>query len=76
MFTKKIKKLPSKERERIEARIEEFNDELAGSDIKKLSSTGEWRLRVGRWRLIFRVSLLDCMIAFTKFGPRGDVYKK
>ena len=50
----------------------------AGKDepykIKKLSGRNQWRLRVGRQRVIYELEN-ETKLLVLKIGPRGDVYK-
>jgi len=42
--------------------------------IKKLSGRNQWRLRVGRQRVIYELEN-ETKLLVLKIGPRGDVYK-
>ncbi len=44
-------------------------------DIKKLQGEPYFRLRVGKWRVIFNRDEVVKIIAIEKIKPRGDVYK-
>lgn len=73
---KRLRKLPKKEQERfLEAafQLKQFPDK---GDIKQLGGVfGYFRLRVGKWRYIFKVNRQDQLIKITKLDTRGDVYK-
>ena len=45
------------------------------SDISSLKGRPEWRLRVGRWRILFLVNNNEILITVISIKPRGDVYK-
>lgn len=50
-----------------------FHTEL---DIKKmLGTTGDYRLRIGNYRVVYTVEDAVLVIYIIKIGPRGDVYK-
>ncbi len=52
---KDLKSIPSKERERIVARIDRMEEDLQG-DVKKLTNhTPEYRMRSGNYRVLFEV---------------------
>ena len=44
-------------------------------DVKRLRGSLDWRLRVGRWRVIFRVDHGNITILVVSVSPRGDAYK-
>lgn len=44
-------------------------------DIKPLKGRPELRLRVGSYRVLFRVDSENQLYIVTRIGPRGDVYK-
>ena len=46
-----------------------------GLDVKPLVGRPEWRLRVGGWRVLFRVYKDEIIIIVVSVSPRGDVYK-
>jgi mRNA interferase RelE/StbE len=43
-------------------------------DIKKLSGRDDFRLRVGKYRVLFRIE--DNVIIVTNIAPRGQAYKE
>ncbi len=69
-------KLPRKERERLlDAMLAMKADPFAGDVAKLKGSLEGWRLRVGRWRVLFVVDQENKAVVIVGFGPRGDVYK-
>jgi len=42
---------------------------------KKLVGTDQWRIRVGEYRVIYRVQDSVVTVTVTRIGPRGDVYR-
>jgi mRNA interferase RelE/StbE len=70
---KDLKKLSLEDRQRIVAKIEMMQDNLAG-DVKKLTNfTPEYRLRVGDYRVLFEVD--QAQIVVYRVKHRRDVYK-
>ncbi len=68
-----LRLLPKKERQEIGYKIYLMQDDLAG-DVKKLrGSQNEYRLRVGNYRVMFRLE--EDIIAMYKIGDRKDVYR-
>jgi len=73
---KVIKRLDKPTRDRIIKRIKEIQVSPWNGDIKPIKGcTGEWRTRVGDWRIIFAVDRDQLVIMILKVSPRGDAYK-
>ena len=71
--TKALRKLPRNERERILTAIER----LPAGDVRSLKGRqGEWRLRVGDWRVLIRLDLEARVIVVTAVKPRGRAYDR
>lgn len=76
---KKLALIQKTERERIIRAIKALGLGLRQSmqDIKPLKGQEDsWRMRVGKWRVIFEVIESEVVISVISFGPRGDIYKK
>ena len=70
--------LEEKERERIRDEVGKLEDgpyNRRDLDIKPLQGRDNWRLRVGKWRVIFKIHNKEILISVIKIGSRGDVYK-
>jgi mRNA interferase RelE/StbE len=68
-----LRRLPRNERERIIAAVER----LPGGDVRRLAGRkGEWRLRVGDWRLLIRLDQTAHLIVVTALKPRGRAYDR
>ena len=74
---KRISTLQKAERERIQAAINALTNgpNAEGLDVKPLKARPEWRLRVGSWRILFRVDHERIIITVVRLASRGDVYK-
>jgi len=74
---KVINKMDRPTRERIIKRIKELQKSPWLGDVKPLKGLpGEWRTRVGDWRIIYAVDRDQLIIAIMKVSPRGDAYKE
>jgi len=74
--TKDLENLPRAERETIEAAIHRLAGDLTTAAIRKLSGrTGEWRLRVGRWRVLLDLDNRTGRITVTRVLPRSRAYR-
>ena len=71
-----LRRLPANVSALIISKIEQFaNDPVSlGNNLKALKGrAGEFRLRVGDWRVIMNDN--GVVIAVIKVGPRGSVYE-
>ena len=60
---------------RIKSAVDRFGVSGAG-DVKKLQGTsGEWRLRVGDWRVRIRIDPTDDAVIVLRVLPRGRAYR-
>ena len=67
--------LPRKECLRILDALGLLEEDPFGGDVVELKGRAGWRLRVGRWRVLFRLDEEHRAIVVLGIGPRGDVYK-
>lgn len=74
---RKLQSLSARDRYRITDAIATLgnNPDDPELDIRQLAGSQLWRLRVGRWRVIYDRSDELQIISVEKLGPRGDVYK-
>jgi mRNA interferase RelE/StbE len=77
-FKKFIKKRTPKERETIDTKLSILSDDINSIelDIKKLKgSENRFRLRIGKYRILYEVYEDELIIILADAGSRGDVYK-
>ena len=68
---KSLRRLSRPDRERILAAIEG----LPAGDVKSLTGRpGEYRLRVGTWRVLFELAEGDVIVVY-RISPRGSAYQ-
>ncbi len=72
---KKIKKLPPKQQRLILNALRRLEDDPDKQDFRKLKGRPEWRLRIGNWRMLFRVDQDKLVMVALSLRARGDVYK-
>lgn len=74
---RKLQSLPAGERNRIAEKITWLGDDPDDPrlDVKPLQGQPLWRLRVGRWRVIFDRQDSIKVISVERIKPRGDAYK-
>lgn len=70
---KDLRRVPQGDQRRIIERIETLSEDLKG-DVKKLTDhTPEYRLRVGRWRVLFEIE--GKAIIIYRVIPRAIAYR-
>ena len=73
--TKTLRRLDAITRSRILDTLVRLGNDSSAVDFKPLSGRPEWRLRVGKWRLLLEVDTLLHRIVVLEIGSRGDIYK-
>ena len=73
---RRLAKIPNPDKERIKQALLKLQYKPEELDIKPLTGSDEYRLRVGSWRLIMRINEEEKLIFIRALGTRGDIYKK
>ncbi len=72
---KEISKLPKKDLKRILKGIESLTNNPRPFGAVKLSRDDKYRLRVGKYRILYQIFDEKLVITVVKVGHRKDVYK-
>ena len=72
---KQLARIPNPDKGRILAAIAALEEDIEGRDIRPLSGRTDYRLRVGKWRVLMDVDDENRAIYINRVGPRGDIYK-
>jgi mRNA interferase RelE/StbE len=74
---KALMKLPADARQRIQDALRQLSDDTETDklDIKALQGRDGFRLRVGKWRVIYHKDDNAMIILVVDAGSRGDIYK-
>ena len=64
---------PKKDRQRIVGRISKLADNPPGCE--KLSGQEKYRIRQGRYRIVYSIEDQDLIVYVVKVGHRKDVYR-
>jgi mRNA interferase RelE/StbE len=72
-----LRRLPARERTRILEAVEALSEGTRDRvlDVKKLRNRPGYRMRVGRFRILFERNDEQSVIRVLVIRPRGDVYK-
>ena len=73
---KEIEAIPlKKDRRRIVARISKLAENPRPSGCEKLSGQDKYRVRQGRYRIVYSIEDQDLVVYVVKVGHRKDVYR-
>lgn len=73
---KDLKRVPLRDQDRIRAAVDALVTNPRVGDVRKLrGARDEWRLRVGDWRVRFRLDQTTRLVALTRVLPRARAYR-
>ena len=64
-----------KDRQRLVARIRALSDDPRGIHCEKLAGEDRYRLRVGRYRVVYSISDADRVVVIVRVAHRKDAYR-
>jgi mRNA interferase RelE/StbE len=73
---KEIESLPKKDRARIINKIQGLAAEPRPPGCEKLTGEEKYRIRQGRFRIIYSITDKELVVIVVKVGHRRDIYKK
>ena len=73
---KEIERIPNKkDRQRIVSRIVKLADNPRPSRCEKLTGEEKYRVRQGRYRIVYLIEDQDLVVYVFKVGHRNDIYR-
>jgi mRNA interferase RelE/StbE len=75
LVQKQLDRLPDEIVKRILARLVGLETNPRPSDVKKLKGRDAWRIRVGDYRVIYKIHDGELQVLVVTIGHRGDVYR-
>lgn len=72
---KQLARLPRDQRERTASAIRALGDDPRPHGSKKLKDRDGWRIRVGEYRVIYRIQDERLIVLVIVIGHRRDVYR-
>jgi len=72
---KEMKALPQEEYQRVKRAILALADKPRGQKSKKLTGRDGWRIRIGRYRIIYEVDDQARTVVILHVGHRKNVYR-
>ena len=71
-----VEAIPAKDRERVVRRIRSLSEDPRPRGSEKLSGDDKYRVRQGRYRVVYSVSDDDRTVLVVKVGHRREVYRQ
>lgn len=71
-----LRRLDPPVKRRLVSALDDFVVNPRAGDIRKLSGSSEWRLRVGEWRIRFEFDDDALLVVVTRVLPRGRAYDR
>ena len=73
---KEVDAIPAKDRERVVRKIRALTEDPRPRGNEKLSGDDKYRVRQGRYRIVYSVSDDDRTVLVVKVGHRREVYRQ
>ena len=73
---KEIESLPKKDRSRIIQKIKGLAADPRPPGCEKLTGEDKYRIRQGRYRIVYSITDIELIVIVVKVGHRRDIYKK
>jgi mRNA interferase RelE/StbE len=72
---KELEQLPQKDRKRVVTRMQGLSGQPRPPGCEKLTGHGLFRVRQGKYRILYEVHHQDLVVTVFKIGHRRDVYR-
>ena len=72
---KDLKKIPQKDLRNILSRIKSLSDDPRPPRCEKLTGQERYRLRQGKYRIVYSIQDIELTVWVVKIGHRKDVYR-
>jgi mRNA interferase RelE/StbE len=73
---KELERVPTKDRQRIVAKIRALADNPRPVGAEKLSGEDKYRVRQGDYRILYEIVDLDLIVTVVRIGNRREVYRR
>lgn len=73
---KELEAIPEKDRRRIVYRIQGLAENPRPRGCEKLSDQNKYRLRQGRYRILYQIHDDEVIVIVIRVAKRGEVYRK
>ena len=72
---KEIESLPKKDRSRVVQKIKRLATDPRPPGCEKLTGEEKYRIRQGRYRIVYSITDKELIVIIVKVGHRRDIYK-
>ncbi len=73
---KELESVPSKDRQRIVARIGRLAHDPRPVGVEKLSGDEKYRIRQGDYRILYKIEDAELIVTVVRVGNRREVYRR
>ena len=73
---KELEAIPEKDRQRIVYRIQGLAENPRPRGCERLSDQDKYRLRQGKYRILYQVYDDEVIVLVVRVGKRGEIYKR
>lgn len=73
---KELERVPTKDRQRIVAKISSLADDPRPAGAEKLSGEDKYRVRQGDYRILYEIVDSDLIVTVVRIGHRREVYRR
>ena len=73
---KELEAIPEKDRRRIVYRIQGLAENPCPRGCEKLSDQDKYRLRQGKYRILYQIHDDEVIVVVVRVGKRGEIYKR
>ena len=70
-----LKRIDRQDQQRILKFIDGLAENPRPAGSKKLTDTEDWRIRVGAYRIVYRIQERRLLVLVVRIGHRSDVYR-
>jgi mRNA interferase RelE/StbE len=71
-----MRRIPNRDLRRILAAIDSLSEEPRPSGVERLSGQEKYRVRQGKYRIIYEIKDKEVIVVVVKVGHRKDVYRR
>jgi len=75
-LTRQMRGIPQHEKVRIMARIDTLATDPRPTGVEKLTGVEGWRIRIGDYRVTYRIDDTKRVVTITRVGQRGSIYRR
>ena len=73
---KELERVPTKDRQRIVAKISSLADDPRPVGAEKLSGEDKYRIRQGDYRILYEIVDSELIVTVVRIGNRREVYRR